>query len=196
MRVVVAAGSREPVPERFPGRPDSRETPVLAERKVRYNGRRRASFSNRASSIWSITASTSASVESWTKFPVSGVSGLRLPVLGFGQPIKGVDLGALPLGFLERASVTPAPAHGPCVAADAHLAALKAKEKPRVSRLHDRCRKVKWWSGGGSNSRPSHCERDALPAELPPQSANDSSGGAFGEAGAGGGSADARRGDR
>ncbi len=26
-----------------------------------------------------------------------------------------------------------------------------------------------WWSGGGSNSRPSHCERDALPAELPPQ---------------------------
>ena len=27
---------------------------------------------------------------------------------------------------------------------------------------------VHWWSGGGSNSRPSHCERDALPAELPP----------------------------
>src|SRR5438093_4836883 len=27
----------------------------------------------------------------------------------------------------------------------------------------------KWWSGGGSNSRPSHCERDALPAELPPR---------------------------
>ncbi|GAT99801.1 hypothetical protein BSLA_01f0073 [Burkholderia stabilis] len=26
----------------------------------------------------------------------------------------------------------------------------------------------RWWSGGGSNSRPSHCERDALPAELPP----------------------------
>ena len=26
-----------------------------------------------------------------------------------------------------------------------------------------------WWSGGGSNSRPSHCERDALPAELPPR---------------------------
>src|SRR3569623_812282 len=25
------------------------------------------------------------------------------------------------------------------------------------------------WSGGGSNSRPSHCERDALPAALPPQ---------------------------
>jgi outer membrane lipase/esterase len=25
---------------------------------------------------------------------------------------------------------------------------------------------VRWWSGGGSNSRPSHCERDALPAEL------------------------------
>ncbi len=26
-----------------------------------------------------------------------------------------------------------------------------------------------WWSRGGSNSRPSHCERDALPAELRPQ---------------------------
>jgi hypothetical protein len=26
----------------------------------------------------------------------------------------------------------------------------------------------KWWSGRGSNPRPSHCERDALPAELPP----------------------------
>src|SRR3990167_2086300 len=31
---------------------------------------------------------------------------------------------------------------------------------------------VFWWSGGGSNSRPSHCERDALPAELPPQFRN------------------------
>ena len=28
-----------------------------------------------------------------------------------------------------------------------------------------------WWRGGGSNSRPSHCERDALPAELPPRHA-------------------------
>jgi hypothetical protein len=27
---------------------------------------------------------------------------------------------------------------------------------------------MKWWSGGGSNSRPLHCERSALPAELPP----------------------------
>ncbi len=26
-----------------------------------------------------------------------------------------------------------------------------------------------WWRRGGSNSRPSHCERDALPAELRPQ---------------------------
>src|SRR6185436_14251926 len=30
-----------------------------------------------------------------------------------------------------------------------------------------------WWSGGGSNSRPSHCERDALPAELPPRGGAD-----------------------
>jgi hypothetical protein len=27
---------------------------------------------------------------------------------------------------------------------------------------------IQWWSGWGSNPRPSHCERDALPAELPP----------------------------
>ena len=26
----------------------------------------------------------------------------------------------------------------------------------------------KWWSGRGSNPRPLHCERSALPAELPP----------------------------
>jgi GNAT superfamily N-acetyltransferase len=29
-------------------------------------------------------------------------------------------------------------------------------------------RQREWWSGRGSNPRPSHCERDALPAELPP----------------------------
>src|SRR5690606_31153291 len=28
-----------------------------------------------------------------------------------------------------------------------------------------------WWRRGGSNSRPSHCERDALPAELRPHGA-------------------------
>ena len=27
----------------------------------------------------------------------------------------------------------------------------------------------RWWSRGGSNSRPSHCERDALPSELRPR---------------------------
>ena len=29
--------------------------------------------------------------------------------------------------------------------------------------------RYRWWRRGGSNSRPSHCERDALPAELRPQ---------------------------
>jgi hypothetical protein len=28
---------------------------------------------------------------------------------------------------------------------------------------------VKWWSGRGSNPRPRHCERRALPTELPPR---------------------------
>ena len=43
---------------------------------------------------------------------------------------------------------------------------------PRPAHQYKRALKTKallyWWSGGGSNSRPSHCERDALPAELPP----------------------------
>ena len=30
----------------------------------------------------------------------------------------------------------------------------------------------KQWSGGGSNSQPRHCERRALPVELPPQEKN------------------------
>ncbi len=32
-------------------------------------------------------------------------------------------------------------------------------------------RRPDWWSRGGSNSRPSHCERDALPSELRPRDA-------------------------
>lgn len=40
--------------------------------------------------------------------------------------------------------------------------------------LHDKALREKWWRGGGSNSRPSHCERDALPAELPPHASAES----------------------
>src|SRR5688500_10479983 len=47
-------------------------------------------------------------------------------------------------------------------------ASARRWEAPRV--LGQRPGKI-WWSGGGSNSRPSHCERDALPAELPPRRA-------------------------
>src|SRR5215471_3881386 len=35
-----------------------------------------------------------------------------------------------------------------------------------------------WWRRGGSNSRPSHCERDALPAELRPRNSEKYSGNA------------------
>src|SRR6476469_10707162 len=49
-----------------------------------------------------------------------------------------------------------------------------------------------WWSGGGSNSRPSHCERDALPAELPPLN-RDARGGADSTASANGGAIIAAR---
>ena len=48
---------------------------------------------------------------------------------------------------------------------------LKQKE-PRSRWMRTR---LFQWSGGGSNSRPLHCERSALPAELPPQ-AGDSTG--------------------
>src|SRR5690606_29004993 len=45
-----------------------------------------------------------------------------------------------------------------------------ANKKPAASTTwRASCVACFWWSGGGSNSRPSHCERDALPAELPPQ---------------------------
>ena len=33
-------------------------------------------------------------------------------------------------------------------------------------------RQARKWSGGGSNSQPRHCERRALPVELPPRSGN------------------------
>ncbi len=41
----------------------------------------------------------------------------------------------------------------------------KKKGQPRTVALEY------WWRRGGSNSRPSHCERDALPAELRPRMA-------------------------
>src|SRR5471032_696793 len=43
------------------------------------------------------------------------------------------------------------------------------RKKTRRARSCAGFRRITWWRGGGSNSRPSHCERDALPAELPPQ---------------------------
>lgn len=51
-----------------------------------------------------------------------------------------------------------------------------APEEPQG--IRDGCwpgARVLWWRGGGSNSRPSHCERDALPAELPPHNGHYSS---------------------
>ncbi|CAG9253694.1 hypothetical protein BDI4_390016 [Burkholderia diffusa] len=48
-------------------------------------------------------------------------------------------------------------------------AAERTLEKQKGLGLATEPFEFRWWSGGGSNSRPSHCERDALPAELPPQ---------------------------
>ena len=39
-----------------------------------------------------------------------------------------------------------------------------------VSPISRRVHYLKWWSSGGSNPRPPHCERGALPTELLPQS--------------------------
>ena len=56
----------------------------------------------------------------------------------------------------------------------------RADEEPLTARpLAPACQEGKelfgqsrrWWRRGGSNSRPSHCERDALPAELRPHGA-------------------------
>src|SRR5690606_28664179 len=47
---------------------------------------------------------------------------------------------------------------------------MKTASSSSVERCRQASATLKWWSGGGSNSRPLHCERSALPAELPPQS--------------------------
>ena len=57
-------------------------------------------------------------------------------------------------------------------------AVLKRKPPETAPTLGKRAKKIptdkgwdfgKWWSQGGSNSRPRHCERRALPAELWPR---------------------------
>ena len=46
---------------------------------------------------------------------------------------------------------------------------LSARSEPKRVRACSPSRPChRWWRGGGSNSRPLHCERSALPAELPP----------------------------
>src|SRR5579862_1800164 len=42
-------------------------------------------------------------------------------------------------------------------------------EKTNLTWLAETTSVKTWWSGRESNPRPSHCERDALPTELPPQ---------------------------
>src|SRR5206468_3239061 len=62
--------------------------------------------------------------------------------------------------------------HFPRTALDAsgRTAEISPMRIPALRTMLDFFGKEVWWSGGGSNSRPSHCERDALPAELPPRS--------------------------
>ena len=51
----------------------------------------------------------------------------------------------------------------------ARILGKKTKFRRRQKRARRRCEPLcVWWRRGGSNSRPSHCERDALPAELRP----------------------------
>jgi hypothetical protein len=64
--------------------------------------------------------------------------------------------------IVHRASISreqPRGCNGPACPFDER----KRKTRQRISGLG-----IEWWRRGGSNSRPSHCERDALPAELRP----------------------------
>jgi hypothetical protein len=45
---------------------------------------------------------------------------------------------------------------------------MRTRKNRAGARFQGCCGNWNWWSGWGSNPRPSHCERDALPAELPP----------------------------
>src|SRR5690349_12188217 len=49
-----------------------------------------------------------------------------------------------------------------------YACAGRTGKRPAPSVADDPASCMTWWSGRGSNPRPSHCERDALPAELPP----------------------------
>ena len=67
----------------------------------------------------------------------------------------------------QVARCRPGQASGACSLRGALRACVLGLHTKKPLRLQGFLRK---WSGGGSNSRPRHCERRALPTELPPRS--------------------------
>ena len=84
------------------------------------------------------------------------VSARADPVILLGMPLKTVRrLGA------KRPARSPPDFAGRTQGSSIQPSTPQIKRAARGGSL---C----WWRRGGSNSRPSHCERDALPAELRP----------------------------
>lgn len=100
-------------------------------------------------------------------------------LLGYAISRCGISRFGRVLKFDERHKESPLGHCGPmanilgppATAANAYTKQIRRTEtkKPWHTKVSKAFPSGIWWSGGGSNSRPSHCERDALPAELPPQ---------------------------
>ncbi len=89
---------------------------------------------------------------------IEGATGGRPPVGWRKERISGSGEDEIPLNAGEPDTASPgrpAPI----------LALRRAGNRPENG-----CEWVKWWRRGGSNSRPRHCERRALPTELHPHS--------------------------
>ena len=115
-------------------------------------------------------AAVGATVNSISKLSAAGSQrGSSTQVLSVSsKPISGrCNAGASPHSIAELVRVCSVTALG--LAAGTRrsmwLCVVNRKKRP------DLCPAFLffWWRRGGSNSRPSHCERDALPAELRPQ---------------------------
>ena len=98
----------------------------------------------------------------------------------FKMDIKGSEIEVLPTVDMTKVGLMACETHDNVRpgCSDALRAATPGwRAKPRANGAAEsrtscgrsrHSRFEKWWSGRGSNPRPSHCERDALPSELPP----------------------------
>lgn len=89
--------------------------------------------------------------------------GLLLPGAFEIQAGRQMASGACPIELPAINQPSPPPAPG----LDGKLSGFSL-DGPRKKPTRNGWLFDMWWRGGGSNSRPPHCERGALPAELPP----------------------------